>query len=77
MIDSAIDSNNSDQLPLSKAQYRLLFLECKRQAANAQWKCRYNEQYLGRNTLSNDLSHSLDEFINIILKNLGFCPYIG
>jgi len=55
--------------------YKSLFSSCKADATNMQVRRRYQEMYLGKPLFYNELSCLLDEFVKIVVKALGFCPY--
>ena len=70
---TVIDANQ--KLPLSREDYRIMFIECKEAAANKQYHHRRQENYLGKIMFANDLRRSLDEFMKIVIRKFGFCPY--
>jgi hypothetical protein len=70
---SVIDADQ--ELPLSREEYRVMFIECKKLAANKQNQRRQRENYLGKVMFENDLRRSFDEFMKIVLRKFGFCPY--
>ena len=71
-INSMIDEK--EQLPFSLDQCRSLFSACKAKAADQQVKHQYKEKYL-KPLFSTKLRRSLDEFMMIVIKAFGFCPY--
>jgi hypothetical protein len=66
--------NEKEQLPFSLDQCRSLFSACKAKAADQQVKHQYKEKYL-KPLFSTELRQSLDEFMMIVIKAFGFCPY--
>jgi ribosomal 50S subunit-associated protein YjgA (DUF615 family) len=50
---TVIDANQ--KLPLSREDYRIMFIECKEAAANKQYHRRRQENYLGKIMFANDL----------------------
>ena len=71
-INSMIDDKTALH---SIEHYKSLFSYCKAEAANIQIRHRYQEMYLGKPLFCNEHSRSLDEFVKIVIKALGFCPY--
>jgi hypothetical protein len=75
-IAKALDSLEiDDKKPLSREEYWLIMKSCKEISNKKQEKRRRNEMYLGKCSFSDELRRSFDEFMETVVKALGFRPY--
>jgi hypothetical protein len=59
---------------MSSDQYSLILKKCKDDSKMKRMKWRHDEEYLGKNSFTNELHCSFNEFIVNVVATLGFCP---
>jgi hypothetical protein len=62
------------QIGQSSDQYSILLQKLKEDLKMKQMKRRHDEVYLGKNSFTNELHRSFNEFIVNVVVTLGFCP---